>query len=183
MPRLRLRLRPRLRFVVLALVAAWLVGTGVLFIWPSKDAPKHSNAVIVLSGSRTGRLDKGLALMRRRVAPVLVVSDGRDPRWPQANRVCADKKLPFTVICFRPTPFSTRGEAEAITRMGAKRGWRSIVVVTSTYHVTRARMLFERCFKGRVQVVGARYDLKRLPVEVFSEWGKLAYALTLTRNC
>lgn len=175
--------RLRLRWIVLALVAAWLVATALLFVWPGEDAPKHADAVVVLSGSRTGRLDKGLALVRRRVAPVLVVSDGRDPRWPQANRVCADRKLPFTVICFRPTPFSTRGEAEAITRMAAARRWRSIVVVTSTFHVTRARMLFERCFKGRLQVVGARYDLKRLPVEVFSEWGKLLYALTLRRGC
>jgi uncharacterized SAM-binding protein YcdF (DUF218 family) len=179
-PRLRLR---RLRWVVLALVAAWLVATGFLFVWPSEDTPKHADAVIVLSGSRTGRLDKGLTLMRGRVAPVLVVSNGLDPRWPEANRVCADKSLPFEVICFHPTPFSTRGEAEAIARIGAKRGWRSIVIVSSTYHVTRARMLFERCFKGRVEAVGARYALRRLPLEVLYEWGKLAYALTLKRGC
>ena len=169
--------------MLLVLVAAWLVATALLFVWPRESSPKHANAVVVLSGSRTGRLDKGLALMRRRVAPVLVVSDGLDPRWPQGNRVCRDKALPYTVICFKPEPFSTRGEAEAISRLGKKRGWHSVVVVTSTYHVTRARMIFERCFTGRVQVVGAHYALRRLPVEIFSEWGKLIYALTLKRGC
>ena len=33
-----------------------------------------------------------------------------------------------------------------------------IVVVTSRYHASRTRMLFERCFPGEVRVVGARPD-------------------------
>ncbi len=172
-----------MRWFLLALLAGWLAATAVLFLWPSQDSPNRADAVIVLSGRRTSRLAKGLALMRRRVAPVLVISDGWDPAWPEANKVCGQRAAPFKVMCFHPSPFSTRGEAEAVSRLAAKRGWRSIVVVTSTYHVFRARMLFERCFKGRVQAVGAHDSLRVIPYAVLQEWTKLAYALTLRRGC
>jgi uncharacterized SAM-binding protein YcdF (DUF218 family) len=163
-------------------VIALVVSSAVLFVWPEEDAPAHASAVVVLAGSKKPRLDKGLALMRRGVAPVLVISDGLDPTWPQANRLCAGH-APFRVLCFRPSPYSTRGEAEAVARMAAARHWRSLVIVTSTYHVRRAKLLFERCFHGRVQAVGAHFGSSELPAVLPSEWAKLVYALTVARDC
>ena len=43
---------------------------------------------------------------------VLVISDGRSPDWPEANRLCAGGGAGFRVVCFRPDPYSTKGEAE-----------------------------------------------------------------------
>jgi uncharacterized SAM-binding protein YcdF (DUF218 family) len=167
---------------VVLLVLGWLAATAVLFLWPREDSPVRANAVVVLAGGRTPRLEKALGLMRRHVAPVLVISDGRDPLWPQANRLCAGH-APFVVLCFRPKPYSTRGEAEQVARIAAKRRWRSIVVVTSRYHVTRARMLFERCFHGDVDTVGAPYPVAHVVSFVVSEWAKLVWALTVSRAC
>src|SRR4051794_24178594 len=116
------------------LFAAWLAASAVLFVWPSGDSPARADAVVVLAGAKVPRLDKGLELMRRHVAPVLVISDGLDPLWPRANRLCRGD-AGFEVVCFRPRPYSTRGEAEAVARIASARGWRSIVVVTSRYHV------------------------------------------------
>ena len=164
------------------LVVAWLAASAVLFVWPGEDSPARASAVVVLAGSKKPRLEKALSLMRRGVAPVLVISDGWDPRWPQANRLCAGH-APFRVVCFHASPYSTRGEAETVGRLAAARRWRSLVVVTSAYHVTRAKLLFERCFHGRVQAVGARFDLGNLPTLVPSEWAKLVYALTVAREC
>src|SRR5436305_11321179 len=117
------------RRVVLAavglLVVAWVAATAVLFLWPGEDSPRQASAVVVLSGGRKPRLDKALELMRRHVAPVLVISDGRDPLWPKANRLCAGHAS-FTVVCFKPKPYSTRGEAEEVARLAARRRWRSI---------------------------------------------------------
>src|SRR5919204_5309781 len=105
------------------LLVAWLAASALLFLWPRQDSPRHANAVIVLAGGTVPRLEKALSLMRRHVAPVLVISDGRDPLWPQANRLC-DGHAPFTVLCFFPRPYSTQGEAETVARMGAAREWR-----------------------------------------------------------
>jgi uncharacterized SAM-binding protein YcdF (DUF218 family) len=142
----------------------------------------RADAVIVLSGSRFERLPKALQIMRRGVSPVLVISDGRDPRWHQANRLCAGHGG-FRTICFRPRPYSTRGEAREIARLARSRGWRTIVVVSSTYHVRRARMIFRRCFSGRVEMVGARPHFDSFLNGAVYEWPKLLYAVTLGRGC
>jgi uncharacterized SAM-binding protein YcdF (DUF218 family) len=171
-----------LRIVVLAVVA-WLVLCAFLFVWPREDEPKRADAVVVLSGDRDYRLPRALRLIRNDVARALVISDGRDPRWPQANRLCDGAARGFRVFCFRPDPYSTTGEAEAVGALARRQGWDSIVVVTSTFHVYRARMLFERCLPGRVDAVGAHYKLRYLPTALFWETGKLVYALAVRRDC
>jgi uncharacterized SAM-binding protein YcdF (DUF218 family) len=170
------------RVVALA-VASWLVLCAYLFVWPREDEPRRADAVVVLSGGRNFRLEKGLELVRRGVSDTLVISDGRAEGWIRANRLCANGANGFRVLCFKPDPYSTQGEAEAIARLGRERGWRSVAVVTSTFHVFRARMLFERCFAGEVDAVGAEYKLRYLPVALFWETGKLSYALTVERDC
>lgn len=167
---------------LLLLVGALVACSAVLFVWPSDDSPAHASAVVVLAGAKKPRLDKGLELMRRGVAPVLVISDGWDPTWPQANRLCAGH-APFRVYCFHANPYSTRGEAENVSRMAQSHGWRSLVVVTSAYHVRRAKLLFDRCFSGRVQAVGAPFPRSYAALLAASEWAKLVYALTVAREC
>ena len=76
-----------------------------------------------------------------------------------------------------------RGEARAVARMAAARGWRSVLVVTSTYHVTRARLLFDRCVAAHVWVTGSTYRRSLIPLEIFLEPAKLAYALVVARSC
>jgi uncharacterized SAM-binding protein YcdF (DUF218 family) len=174
---------PRLVLALAGLfVVALIVASAVLFVWPSQDSPRRADAVVVLAGSKKARLNKALGLMRRGIAPTLVISDGWDPSWPQANRLCAGQAA-FRVICFHASPYSTRGESETVARIAKARHWRSLVVVTSTYHVRRAKLLFERCFPGRVQAVGAHYGLSELPALLPSEWAKLVYALTVARDC
>jgi uncharacterized SAM-binding protein YcdF (DUF218 family) len=163
-------------------VVALVVSSAFLFVWPEQDSPTRASAVVVLAGSKKPRLNRALGLLRRGVAPVLVISDGWDPTWPQANRLCAGHAS-FRVLCFHASPYSTRGEAKTVARMAAARHWSSLVVVTSTYHVRRAKLLFKRCFPGRVEAVGAHYALSELPTLLPSEWAKLVYALTVARDC
>jgi uncharacterized SAM-binding protein YcdF (DUF218 family) len=55
--------------------------------------------------------------------------------------------------------------------------------VTSTFHVTRAKMLFRRCLDIPIYVVGASSTWWRLPEEWASETGKLLVQLTAQRGC
>lgn len=177
----------RLLAVVAVLVGAWLVTVAFLFIWPRADAPPaRADAVVVLSGGLNERLDPALALVRRGVAPVLAISSAfRDPRWAKAHRLCRGEEGPtrFRVLCFEASPYSTRGEARSVARLARQHGWTRIVVVTSTYHVTRARMLFQRCYHGRLWVVGTGSTWWRLPEEWASETGKLLVQATVERGC
>ncbi len=176
----------RLLLVLAALVAAWLVASLVLFVWPPGESspPKHADVVVVLSGD-TKRLAPGLALIRRGVAPVLAISTvGRTPHWRVAEELCAAGRYRGAhVLCFDAVPFSTQGEARTTRDLARSRGWRSVVVVTSTFHVTRAKLLFDRCLTIPVYVVGTGSTWWRLPEEWASETGKLLVQLTVRRGC
>lgn len=172
-------LRPLLAIAIL-LVTALAVASVPLFILYDDDAVTRADAVMVLAGEKR-RLPVALELVERGVAPVLVISDGLDPRWTQANRLCRFGG-PVRVVCVRPDPYSTRGEARLAARLARERGWDSLVVVTSRFHLYRSRTRFERCFDGELTLVGAPNPGLRLPLAIAFEWTKLAVA-AVQRNC
>ena len=173
--------------ILAVLVGAWLVACAVLFVWPSAaSSPRQADAVVVLSGGRDSRLDPALALMRRHMAPVLVISSpGHDPKWRSARRLCSAPAhaYAFQVVCFEARPYSTVGEARAIAHLAAAHHWKKVAVVTSTFHVTRAKLLITRCYHGGLSMVGTSSPWWRLPEEWASETGKLAVQLTARRGC
>jgi uncharacterized SAM-binding protein YcdF (DUF218 family) len=176
----------RLFLIAAGLVAAWVVACLVFFTWSPWDsgAPAHADVVVVLSGSKR-RLPTALALVRRGIAPVLALSSvQRTKHWAEADRLCREHRYAGArVICFKAVPFSTRGEARAIARLAQDRGWRSIVVVTSRFHITRAHLLFRRCWHGQLSMAGAPSTWWQLPVEWVSETGKLLVQVTVERSC
>ena len=46
-----------------------------------------------------------------------------------------------------PVPATTAGEAQWIAEESAARGWGRVVVATSDVHLTRSRVLVERCIE------------------------------------
>ena len=174
----------RLLLICIVLLAAGAVVLTLRFIFfPTEDEVGHADAVVVLSGSKHERLDRGLELMRQGVAPVLVLSNGLDPSQPRAPALCHHGGNGFRVICFTPDPDSTRGEAEAVGRLTREHNWKRILLVTSRFHVTRARMLFDRCVDVDVDAVGVDYPWTTIPYAVAGEWFKTVRALTYQRSC
>ena len=162
------------------MLAAFIVASTYFFVRPDSDPrPQAADAVVVLSGGRGHRLAKGLELWHDGFARTLAISDGNAPGWPEANRLCKRPR----VVCFRPAPYSTRGEARWTAAEARRRGWDDVVVVTSTYHVRRARRIFERCYHRRLAVVAARPPLGNMLVGVAWEWPKSVYYLALQRRC
>lgn len=165
-------------FLLLLVLGALAAASIWLYAFPHTDPPGRADAVVVLSGSNHDRLPKALALMRAHVAPVLAISDGA-----RTVPALCRRRAPYRVLCFRPAPFSTRGEAEAIARFARARGWRTVDVVTSSYHVYRTRLIVERCYHGVLRVVASEPRPWDYVVGAASEWPKLALALTLRRRC
>ncbi len=87
------------------------------------------------------------------------------------------------MICFDPSPATTRGEAEFAGRLARKYHWRSIALVTTTAQDTRARLRMERCFSGPVYVMTAPMTLASWPYQIAYEWGALGKALVIQRGC
>ncbi|MGH9224462.1 MAG: YdcF family protein, partial [Acidimicrobiales bacterium] len=138
--------------VLVGAAGAATVATRRPILHPRLDTPVAAEAVVVLSGDYGDRLAAGLDLMARRVAPTLVLAG--EPDYLMVIRLCQNPQ-PFEAVCLLPQPDSTRAEARAVADLAAQRGWRRVVVVTSMPHVTRARLLFERCVEGEVLMVGS----------------------------
>jgi uncharacterized SAM-binding protein YcdF (DUF218 family) len=176
----------RILVAVGALVAAWLVACAVLFVWPPAETgpPARADAIVVLSGAAS-RLPPAKALIRDGVAPVLAISSvRRTPKWRAARELCkAGTYAGARVVCFEAHPYSTRGEAETVARIAARQGWHSLVIVSSTFHLTRAKLLFRRCYAGRLSLVGASTQWWKLPQEWASETGKLLVQVVAERGC
>jgi uncharacterized SAM-binding protein YcdF (DUF218 family) len=170
-------MRRPLLALALAAFLSLAVASVFLFILYDDDRVAKVDAVVVLAGSKF-RLPVGLRLVERGVAPVLVISDGLDPRSPRSVRLCREGlgREGASVLCPKPDPYSTRGEARLVAALARERGWRSMVVVSSRFHLVRARILFERCYEGKLAFVGAPSPWWRLPVSVVSEWLKLGVA-------
>jgi len=161
---------------IAALLALFLVLTAVLFVWPATNAPRRSDAIVVLGGSGP-RIQKGLALARAGYAPYLVIS-GYD------RATCPPSPPGVSVICFMPHPGTTQGEARAVAKLARADKWHQIIVVSGTPQTTRARIRFDRCYHGTLLFDPASPGgLGEWIHNVVYEWGALVKAATLQRGC
>jgi uncharacterized SAM-binding protein YcdF (DUF218 family) len=87
------------------------------------------------------------------------------------------------IVCFRAHPLDTRGEAEFVARLAARRHWDRLIVVPERSQATRARMLFERCTRAQLIIVPVTDPLSDLFYDVAYEWAALTKALVLDRSC
>ncbi|MFI1917493.1 YdcF family protein [Nocardia sp. NPDC020380] len=147
--------------VVVAALAALIVGIACaglpVYVYPQVDALRQADAIVVLGGTAYARFDVGLKLAQEGYAKELVISRSTGADDPNMDRYC-DGKFDFTVYCFVPDPWSTRGEAEEIQRLTKAQGWKHIIVVTYTPHVSRARYIVEKCFHGQLTMVASPSD-------------------------
>jgi len=175
----RHRGRRKTLMVLNALVALFLVLTAVLFVWPATNAPRRSDAIVVLGGSGP-RIQKGLALARAGYAPYLVisVSDRADPYQ------CPSAPPRVSIICFIPHPRTTQGEARAVARLARTHDWHQIILVPGIPQTTRARIRFDRCYHGTLLFdPTSPGGLGEWIHSVIYEWGALIKALALQRGC
>ncbi|WP_368498773.1 YdcF family protein [Herbiconiux sp. A18JL235] len=136
--------------IVLAVVV--MAGVGVpIYVLPHLDTPTRSDAVIVLGPPTVQRLKTAQGLVNDGLASTIVVSVPpgvrEDDAHPRVRDMCSGRST-YDVVCFTPNPFTTQGEARAAEALMAEHSWDSIIVVTSVSHVTRSRVLFDRCLTG-----------------------------------
>ncbi len=156
-------MKPRRRWPRIVAFAGLVggVATAVLLalvlVVPADDAPT-GDAVIVHAGGRGERLETAVELMDGGAAPTLVVMYLGTGDYPDTDSMCG-RTEPYEVICPAPEPVTTIGEAQEIGDLASDRGWRQIVIVSTDYHVRRARLLDERCTDAEVQAAAAGHQL------------------------
>ena len=155
--------------------------TTRFFVFPAQGMPAHVDAVVMLDGpSDPARVATALRLAGERRAPTLLISRGREL---SGTGRCPPPTRAVKVICFNPSPATTRGEAEFVGRLARQHRWRSVALVTVAAQDTRARMRMSRCFQGKIYVVTAPLSAGQWPYQIAYEWGATLKALFFQRSC
>ena len=139
--------------VLLALFVTWLVFVYVVILRPQTSVPPvKADAIVVLGPSLGTRLDDAMKLASELHVNQLLVSVGDTPGQIHAQ-VCTQPQPGITVTCFVPDPYTTQGEARELGKVAAQRHWTNVIVYADKPHLSRAHLLFKRCFSGTVQMV------------------------------
>jgi uncharacterized SAM-binding protein YcdF (DUF218 family) len=120
------------------------------------SALTHVDAVVVLGGEHDGREAYGLGLASRGMASTVLLSNPYRDTDRVMKRMCLRRNDTVDVICSRPDPPTTRGEAIMTRRLARERNWHKILVVTWRYHLPRARLVFDQCLSGENISVAAK---------------------------
>ncbi len=161
---------------LLALALAWLLACWAVLQHPRTDQPSRSDALFVLGPPDRTRMAEAQRLMDAGVAPVLVIAvpgagdlgDGSGRvHYPRAQQVCAAEPA-YEVICFRPDPSTTQGEALRLRELSEQRGWDHVSALTYRQHVGRSRLILERCYAGELDVLS--FDYPQVPRGLLREF-------------
>jgi hypothetical protein len=166
---------------VITLVLAFCALTLRLFVHPDLNAPRRSDAIVVLGGSGAKADDEGIALAKEGYAPIIAFSLAY-PTLPCGHSIA---HLPTErVLCFVANPRTTQGEARSIAHLAGEYHWHQIIVVMRTTQATRARLRIGRCYSGQLLEVGVTpSSLSAWMYGIVYEWGALAKALVVQPSC
>ncbi|GAA4030911.1 hypothetical protein GCM10023063_11880 [Arthrobacter methylotrophus] len=150
------------RLVVAGSIAfvAWLIVAFQLFFNVPVNTPHRTDAVIMLGGASSERLPVAEKLKSDLGIPVLAVSHTGTPGNVSADELCNTLPRPDpSLVCLTLDENDTRGEARAIGKLVAEKGWGSVTVVTSRYHQIRAGTLISQCTTADVQMFASDPEL------------------------
>ena len=125
-----------------------LVAVGAFLV--SRDPLIHADGIAILSGKIPSRILEGIDLYRRGFAPrIFLMPEEGNPEYERLmkslgityqtdvrvnRRIALNQGVPAEAIEVLPSARSTRQEAKVIFDYMRKKGWRSVIVVTSEYH-------------------------------------------------
>ncbi len=160
------------------LFAIFCAITGRLFVWPETGMPARVDAIVV-PGGPGDRLTAALDLAQQGRAPYLVLSQGE--YVPPG--LCGTHVGTALVICFKPEPDTTQGEAEATAKLATHYGWHSIALMTTPDQTWRAELRFRRCYSGSVYGVTTPLAWSMWPFMIAYQWLATAKAELVNRGC
>jgi uncharacterized SAM-binding protein YcdF (DUF218 family) len=158
-------LRPLILRVVQLFLAAAVIGVLVFLPFAGRflrqsDQLQHADVIMVLGGARIERWLEGVDLYKEGWAPAMVISPGivsslevelqaKGVRYPREGDLARDAVLslgvPATAVTVLPGGVdNTAAEAAALRRAYPPGSLHRLIVVTSSYHLRRARYAFRR---------------------------------------
>ena len=160
--------------VGLILIPICLVGAGYFLV--VRDPLRNSSAVVVLSGGGMERLDHAVKLMDENYAKRLILTNTSqmDPQTgTPMSKVMMDQASQrgirkVYIYITGGESATTREEAEAVKVLMEERDWKSLIVVTDSFHSRRTKIIFSDVFAGS----GVKLTVN--PVDAADYWYKPA---------
>lgn len=161
---------PLILIAIVAVIVFFAVGTG--FYLSPQDTPSQSAAIVVVSGGQTTtRAQKGIELFKQALAPTIIFSGAAMDDGPSnatAMRAQAIKAgIKPNSIKIDEASQNTYENAVNTKKLLAQLPDKKIILISSPYHLRRAKMTFEK-------VLGPDYTV--IPVASFdNRWSKAAW--------
>lgn len=170
----------RLATRLLALVVlAWIFGLAIFVLTlPGPAGAIRTDAIVVLTGG-PGRVARGVALLRAGRAKRLLIS-GVD-RTVRPHELAVATGTPMRLFdCCIDLGFGavdTRSNADETAAWMQQHGYRSLRIVTSAWHMPRARMELSARFGPDIDLIEDAVPAERAPWPLIQEYAK--YVLRL----
>lgn len=156
------------------LLVAWVLGFALFALTLPTPLPDGvTDGVVVLTGG-PGRIQRGIALLEQKKAKRMLVS-GVD-RQVRPHELAIEQKVPADLVrcCvdLGRESVDTRSNGEETAAWVKKRGYRSIRLVTTDWHMKRARFELSRALSDDVYVVGDAVRSEPSLRVLFTEYNK-----------
>ena len=140
---------------------------------PAAAGAKPTDAAVVLTGG-SGRIEHAIDVLRQHKARRLLIS-GADPSVTKAalaRRLPGSAALLYCCVDLGSESVDTRSNAEETGRWLAKHRFRSLRLITSDWHMRRARYEFRRVLGDRYAIVPDAVRTEPSFLTLFGEYNK-----------
>ena len=157
------------------LIILYALGFIVFSVTLAGSAPgdARSDAIVAITGGE-GRIEQGIAMLEKRNGKRMLIA-GADPSVTKADlvrRLGGKRKLVECCVDLGSESVDTRSNAEEARRWIAKRGYDSVRLITSDWHMRRAEYEFRRQLGDDVTIVPDAVRSEPRFVTLFGEYNK-----------
>jgi len=135
---------------------------------------QRTDAVVVVTGG-SGRIERGIEVLSDGYAKRMLIA-GTDPSVTKPDlvrRLKGKKKLLNCCVDLGTESVDTRSNAEEAKRWLARHRYKSFRLVTSDWHMRRARYEFRRVLRGQYELVPDAVRTQPSFTTLFGEYNKL----------
>jgi len=163
-------IRRAVSFLLLLYVLGYALFTVLL---PRPAGGEQTDAIVVLTGGAK-RFERGLGLLQEGKAKRMLVSGVARTVRPSelAAEYKTDEKIFACCIDLGRESVDTRSNAEEVSRWLAKNRFRSIRLITTDWHMPRARFELSRRLPGDVEVLSDAIESNPAFRQLFTEYNK-----------
>jgi uncharacterized SAM-binding protein YcdF (DUF218 family) len=145
-----------IRRIAALVLLAWALGFGLFTVTlPRPAGGELTDAIVVLTGGK-GRIERGLAVLEARQAQRMLVS-GVDPSVREGE-LATLKGAPLALfkccVDLGKEAVDTRTNADEAALWLGKQGYKSVRLVTTDWHMRRARLELRRAVGKDIRVIG-----------------------------